>query len=304
MGSLRYEFTKGLNLMVRTSIDRSFDNIEAKLQNDTYQIADYGNYLLIRHNALEINNEILLNYNSLFGDKVSLDVSFGGNMSYQKNEGLITRTEDLLKPNLFTITNTGRVLSEQRGLEKQINSLYGFATIGFKDILFLDFTGRNDWSSTLPKESWSYFYPSVGLTWLIVDMINSVPSFLTLAKVRANYAEVGNDTDAYRINKKYTFGAGGILGYAWRGGTLPVEDLKPENTKSTEIGFDLRFFQNRLGIDFTLYRSNTFNQLLSIPLPQASGYTSKLINAGNVQNQGMEITLNATPVHIRDFSWF
>lgn len=209
----------------------------------------------------------------------------------------------MLKPNLFVITNTSRISASQGGSEKQVNSVLGYATVGFKNSLFLHVTGRNDWSSTLPKDSWSYFYPSVGLNWIITEMVETNPGILTFAKVRASYAEVGNDTSPYRLSRTYSFGAGGQLGYAWRGGTLPNVDLKPENTKSTELGFDVRFLNNRLGLDFTWYKSNTFNQLLSVPLPRASGYTARFINAGNVQNKGMEIILNATPVQAGDFTW-
>ena len=253
---------------------------------------------------MEFNGDFLLNYIKMWGDDIfSLNASFGGNMLIQKSQTLNTYTNGLLKPDLFVITNTSQISSSQGGSEKQINSLYGFATLGFKKFLFIDVTGRNDWSSTLPKDNWSYFYPSVGLTWIISDMVTTNPSILTFTKLRVSYAEVGNDTDPYKLDITYSYGPGGSLGYAWRGSTLPAEDLKPENTKSTELGFDVRFFKNRLGLDFTWYKSNTFNQLLSIPLPAASGYTSKFINAGNVQNKGIELTLNATPVIAGDFSW-
>jgi len=305
MASLKYEFTEGLSLMFRTSFDKKIERWEDKAHNGTYYLVG-GYYGLSSRDAVEINNEMLLNYNTMFGDMISLDVSAGGNMLMSSWSILHSSTgiyPGLLKPNLFALTNTSQIFGNQNGAEKQVHSLYGFATIGFKNFLFLDITGRNDWSSTLPKENWSYFYPSVGLTWILTELLKSTPKFLTFAKVRANYAEVGNDTEPYAIHNTYSFEAGGQLGYAWRSGILAAQNLKPENTKSTELGFDIRFFKNRVGVDFTWYKSNTFNQLLRIPLPIASGYSSKFINAGNMQNQGMEITLNATPVRIRDFSW-
>ncbi len=304
--SLRYQFTDNLSLMVRTAFDQTYENSESKQYFDTYTIADAGNYTLDQSRWFEMNNDFLLNYNnmSMFGDDTwSLDVSVGGNLLYQKNEYLQTRTDRLLKPNLFVIGNTSNIRATQDFSEKKVHSLYAYATFGFKNYLFLDVTGRNDWSSTLPKDNWSYFYPSVGLTWVLTDMMNTVPSFLTFAKLRANYAEVGNDTDPYRLAATFNFAAGGNLGYANRGGTLPAEDLEPENTKSWEVGFNTKFLDNRLGLDFTWYKTNTFNQLLSIPLPQASGFTSKFINAGNIQNDGIEITLTATPVATSDFTW-
>lgn len=304
LASLRYAFTDNLSLMVRSSFDKAYDVSNYKQYTDTYTVADAGNLTLDNANVLEMNNDFLLNYNNTWGgDTWSLDVSLGGNMLYQKSETLNTRTDRLLKPNLFVITNTSSIRSGQGGSESALNSLYAFATIGFKGFLFLDITGRNDWSSTLPPSNWSYFYPSVGLTWSITDMFKSTSSFLSFAKIRANYAEVGGTTGAYNLDKTYSFGGGGQLGYLRRGGTLPAENLQPENTKSTEIGADLQFFNGRLGFDFTWYKSNTFDQLLRIPLPQASGYTSKFINAGNVQNTGIELVVTATPVVAGDFRW-
>ena len=306
LGSLRYQFTDNISLMVRTAIDQTYENTEGKQYFDTYTIADAGNYQLAQNRWTEMNNDFLLNYNNMNmfgGDTWSLDVSVGGNLLYQKNYFLETRTDRLLKPNLFVINNTSNIRASQDFSEKKVNSLYAFATVGFNNYLFLDITGRNDWSSTLPSDNWSYFYPSVGLTWVITDMMETQSNFLTYAKLRGNYAEVGNDTDPYRLTPTFAFTAGGNLGYAARGGTLPEENLKPENTKSWEFGFDTRFLDNRVGLDFTWYKTNTFNQLLSIPLPQASGFTSKFINAGNIQNDGIEIVLTGTPVTNANFTW-
>jgi hypothetical protein len=215
-----------------------------------------------------------------------------------------TNNTSLLKPNLFTITNAGRLTASEYGATKKINSLYGFATLGYKNWLFLDVTARNDWSSTLPPDAWSYFYPSAGLTWVISDMLkSSMPNWLTFAKLRASFAQVGNDTDPYRLDPSFSFYTGGANGYASRGGTKPASDLKPEITESKEVGADIRFFENRMGIDFTWYQSNSKNQLLSVNVPVASGYSSKFINAGNIQNRGVEITLNITPVKASDFTW-
>jgi len=304
MASIRYNILDNLSLQARVSFDKIGDDWNWREYHNTYTIADNGDYHLYNRNAMEFNADFLLNYNNTWADGlISLDASVGGNMRINGSNNITTQTNRLLKPNLFNITNTSRISSSQSGAEKQVNSLLGYATVGFKNSLFLHVTGRNDWSSTLPKDSWSYFYPSVGLNWIITEMLETNPGILTFAKVRASYAEVGNDTDPYKLSKTYSFRAGGSLGYAYRGGTLPNEDLKPENTKSTEVGFDVRFLNNRLGLDFTWYKSNTFNQLLSVPLPRASGWTARFINAGNIQNKGMEITLNATPVQIGDFSW-
>jgi TonB-linked SusC/RagA family outer membrane protein len=304
MGSLRYMFTENLSLLVRSSIDQIIDHASYRQYHDTHTIADYGNLSLDNRNALEWNSDFLVNYHNTWKEGTfSLDASFGVNIMIQNRAALNTRTNRLLKPNLFVITNTDQIRATQDGLEKQVNSLYGFLTLGYKDFLFLHVTGRNDWSSTLPKNRWSYFYPSAGLSWIITEMLDTRSGILTFAKVRASYARVGNETDPYRIDQTYDYSTGGIFGYAWRDETSSIADLKPEKTKSIELGFDVRFLNNRLGMDFTWYKSNTFNQLLTVQLPRASGYTGKFINAGNVRNKGIELTLNATPVQVGDFRW-
>ncbi len=303
MASLKYEIFTGLSLQIRSAVDYTNDQYLWREYNDTYTIADNGRYYTNRKNDYEINNDFLLNYNKNFGD-FSVNVSAGGNMLKQQWYSLYTSNGYLLKPNLFTVTNSANFSGSEDGATKKINSLYGYANLGYKNWLFLDVTARNDWSSTLPPDAWSYFYPSVGLTWVLSDMMKaSMPSWLTFAKVRASYAQVGNDTDPYNIYPTYDFMTGGANGYASRGSSKPASDLKPEMTKAKELGADIRFLQNRVGLDFTWYQSNSENQLLSVSVPVASGYSSKFINAGNIQNRGVEITLNTTPVKTKDLQW-
>jgi TonB-linked SusC/RagA family outer membrane protein len=304
MFSLKYKFTDNISLMLCSSLDQIFEDQSYKLYHGTYIIAEYGDLYLDNLRSLENNNDFLVNYRKMFGNgDFSFDISFGGNLMYHKFEVLNTATHRLLKPDLFVITNTSQIISYQGGVEEEIQSLYGFATLGFKNYLFLHLTGRNDWSSTLPKNECSYFYPSVGLNWIITEMVETNPGLLTFGKIRASYAGVGNLTDPYMINSTYNYGLGGSLGYAWRVGTMPNEHLKPENTKSVELGFDVRFFNNRMGLDFTWYNTNTYNQLLEIPLPRPSGYSSRFINTGNVQNRGIEITFDAAPIVAGNFCW-
>jgi TonB-linked SusC/RagA family outer membrane protein len=296
MGSVRYEFMEGLSLQFRTAIDYASDDYNRKTYNDTYTIADRGDFSVNKYVNYELNNDLLLNYNKTFGN-FSVNASAGANLLTQKYLNTsIGAGRALLKPNLFTFSNAAALGASESGATKKLNSVYGFATLGFKNYLFLDVTARNDWSSTLPPENWSYFYPSAGLTWVISDMLQSRPSWLTFTKVRASLAQVGNDTEPYQLDPRFDFYQGGANGYASRGGTKPAAELKPEITTSQEIGADIRFFQNRLGIDFTWYKSNSRNQLLGVSLPVASGYSDKFINAGNIQNSGIELVLNASPV--------
>lgn len=304
LGSLKYEFFDGLSLMIRSAVDQRYDWSKYWAYTDTYTIADRGDYGINHSNSLEINNDFILNYNNQWRDTWSLDISIGGNMRQNRWDGLASDTNrDMLKANLFSLGNTSKPNARDWGGVTKMNSLYAFATVGFKNYLFLDLTFRNDWSSTLPKDAWSYNYPSAGLTWVISDMINTLPNWLSFAKLRASYAIVGNDTDWARLDETFWFGAGGVAGYSRRDFTKPASDLQPEQTHSIEIGTDIRFFNDRLGIDFTWYKTNTFNQLIQVPVPYPSGYAAKFINAGDVQNKGYEFTLNATPVQAGDFRW-
>lgn len=307
LASIRYEFTEGLSLMIRSSVDRINDGYNFTAMNDTYIEGEDGNYGVGYDNMMEMNNDFILNYNRQVGENWSVNLSAGGNMRYNSWGGLKSeiggRYGSFITANLFSLQNASTKYTNDWGGVKQMNSLYAFANVGFKDYLFLDLTFRNDWSSTLPPDAWSYSYPSAGLSWIVTDMLESTPDFLTFAKVRASYAIVGNDTEWAQLGQVYGVQAGGGAGFAYRSGALPPLGLKPEKTNSMEMGTDLRFFDNRLGVDFTYYKTNTFEQLIRIPLPSTSGWSSTLVNAGEIQNTGYEIVLNATPVIAGDFRW-
>ncbi len=304
MGSLKYEFVKGLSLQVRGAMDWNHSWYKFWAYNDTYTIADAGALQYSESNSRELNVDFILSYTHQWGDNWSLDISLGGNHRDNQWEGLSgIRVNRFLKPNLFTLTNTSQLRGSDYYGETKVNSLYGWANIGFKNFLFLEVTGRNDWSSTLPPDSWSYFYPSFNLSWVISDMINSLPNWLSLAKVRASYAIVGNGTGWAQLEETFSFRAGGQLGYADKNTSIPAKNLKPEETHSLEIGAEVRLWQDRLGVDFTWYKTNTFNQLIRVPRPYPSGASSILINAGNIQNKGYEFTINATPVRHSNFTW-
>jgi len=303
--ALKYQFTEELSLQLRSGLDTYFDNRDNVLYNDTYTIADRGNYIKFKNQLLELNNDFLLAYNNDFGSTWSLNVSVGGNLRKTVNKTLNTDNGFLPKENLFTVTNAGNLTSSESDVERQLNSLFAFATVGFKNFLFLDLTARNDWSSTLPQDNWSFFYPSVGATWVVSDMVETLPTWLSFAKLRASWAQVGNDADPFLINTTYTFrGDRGNNGMISRSTTRPFPELKPELTTSIEAGFDIRFFENRLGLDFTWYKSNSENQLLRVPVPYGSTFQNQFINAGNIQNEGYEIMLTGTPVSTAGgFNW-
>lgn len=184
--------------------------------------------------------------------------------------------------------------------KKRVNSLYFMANLAYKDMLFLDLTGRNDWSSTLPKQHRSFFYPSVSLS-AVVNSIAKLPSWIHLLKVRASWAQVGNDTDPYKTSPYYT--TSDFAGALVKPSTLYNADFKPEMSSNWEGGFDFRVLGGRLGLDMTYYYNRTKNQILNAPFDPTTGYTKGTINSGCVSNRGVELVLRGTPIKTRDLQW-
>jgi len=255
----------------------------------------------------EMNSEFLFVADKSLTKDIHLNATFGGNMMSRTayhNEG--TTSGGLVLPNYFNLTNSvSPATTIDELFKKKINSLYGSASFAWKSMVYLDLTLRNDWSSTLPKNKWSYPYPSVTGSWVFTEMPtlrnNSIISF---GKVRAGWAQVGNDTDPYRLMTLWTNydNFGSDIRYS-RPAQLNNPTLKPENTSSYEVGTELKFFNNRIGIDFSYYDKTSKNQIIPITISGASGYTTKVINAGELTNKGYEIMLNLVPIKMKDFVW-
>ncbi|HNR42780.1 MAG TPA: SusC/RagA family TonB-linked outer membrane protein [Bacteroidales bacterium] len=298
MVSLKYQITKDLSIMGRSALDASFTQREEKWYNDTYTVAINGGYGKYNSSSYGWNSDFLINYHKALGDFV-FDVNAGGNnymTEYQMigGSGVVFNIE-----NLFALANTANPRPTEDYSKKVVNSLYGFAEISWKNAIFLNLTGRNDWSSTLPASNRSYFYPSFGLTAVVSDLI-TMPDFLTYLKLRSSYAIVGNDTGPYQLSRTAAVGTGGVITLS---NVLPNANLKPETTKSTELGFDLRLIRDKIRFGFTWYNTNTFDQLFATPVPATSGVASIYQNGANVQNRGLELTLGAAVVEGKGFSW-
>ena len=294
--SATYKFTKELSLMVRTGNDL-YNDLRDRRRAFSTQRFPLGMY---REDAVyfqERNTDFLLTYNKNVNDDWAFTVSVGGNQMRQNNRFQSTVAPQLLIPGIYNFSNSAVNLQvSQSRSEKRINSLYGYGQVAFKNMIFLDVTGRNDWSSTLPVDNNSYFYPSVTLSGVVSDMF-TMPNFLSFAKVRAAYAEVGNDTDPYSLSNVYGSGtAWGSVQTKSESSVLRNAELKPERTSSYELGVDLRFFEGRLGVDFTHYDNKTRDQIIPITLDIATGYSSRIINAGEIQNYGQELMLMGTPI--------
>jgi len=301
----QYEFTDNLSLRARTGIDY---NDELTKQRKAFSSITAPNGWLQEgeRNFLEWNSNLLLDYSREVGD-FTIEPSVGANFMRQTRRNLQLTAQALSVPGVYNVGNSrSNVQVQEIDQEEEILGVFGSSTIGYQDVIFLDLTARNDWSSTLPTDNNSYFYPSASLSVIASDLFEipeSVP--LSFAKVRASWAQVGNDTEPYRLTNTYTFQP------AW-GGTQTVvaeanlanDDLQPEVTTSYEIGTNLRFFDERVELDATYYRNSTENQILRVPLARSTGYQSRLVNAGEVRNQGVEARLQFTPIeNIGGFGW-
>ncbi len=299
--SLKYNITDKLSLQGRIGQDWYEDHRRDRRAVGTrytpYYITDD---LTFR----EVNTDVLLNYKTTVND-FSLDLSAGAAQLKRNTSRLHQATQGgLTLANVYGIQNSvDRPFASYRPSKKEIQSVYGMASIGYRNTFYLDVTGRNDWSSTLPADNRSYFYPSVTASVIFSELIpkNDILSF---GKLRLGWAQVGNDTGPYRINFTYDQGSavGGEPTFSVPT-SLPNPELKPEETTSVEVGFDLRFLKNRLGIDFTYYKATTKDQIFNIQTSGTTGFSSRGINAGEVKNDGIELALDIDAVRSSDFNW-
>lgn len=301
---LDYDLTDDLSLQARYTRDSYTEFDESKIAFDNFE-QPQGGYTVASKYRKEENIDLMLSYQKTFSDSWSLSAMAGVNRLNQDYQSVVNSAAQLTLPGLYTISNgaPGSVTYNSFVSRKVLYGVYGSASLGFKDIVYLDMTARNDWSSTLPKENRSYFYPSVSLSTIISDMVN-LPSWFSFAKARAGIAQVGNDVNPYSLNQTFSTGLDwGAAKKMFMGGIMRNPLLKPEIATSLEIGADVKFLNNRIGVEGTYYTLNNRNQVLAITVPIESGASSKMINAGMVQSKGWEIGISTTPVIAGDFRW-
>ena len=307
VGLLRvnYQLSPSLSVMGRTGMDTYHERRDQRIGTGAFQ-NPFGDYLDMWINFAERNSDFLFVYNHALNEKVTLSGTFGGNRMYRRYEQTSSRVEQLSVPNFYH-PEYDQTPSTEIGFntsEKRINSLYGAAQVGYQNYLFLDLTARNDWSSTLPSQNNSYFYPSVSTSWVFSRFFDIEGKRFSFGKVRASWAQVGNDADPYQLS--LTYGANGNFNGLPRvvvDGTLPLSNLVPEITTSVELGTDMRFFLDRLSLDLTYYRAETKNQILGADVSATTGFATAVINAGSIRNQGLEVLITAKPIVRKKFSW-
>lgn len=301
-----YNFTPELSLMLRTGMD--FNN-ERRDSRRTYGSNAFplGMYRQERVYFQEINSDFLLSYQKLINQDFSMKFSAGGNQMTQRSELLSNQANELSIPGIYNLGNSRiPVVVDQFDSKYRINSLYAFGQFGFRNAIFLDLTARNDWSSTLPADNNSYFYPSVSLSGVISEFLPlSEKSELSFARLRLSWAQVGNDTEPYRLRSIYNYSTPWeSLQTVTEPSSIPNTNLVPESINTYEIGGEVRFLNNRIGLDVTYYDTRSKNQILNIPIDATSGYSSHFLNAGEIRSRGMEIMFNATPVELdNSFRW-
>lgn len=294
------QITDYLKLTGRVGLDRISDNIEVT-QAYHNKAANPKDLITINNSTREeLNADLMLNFDKRFKD-FSITANIGVATNYNKFKLLAGESGEAIIPDFIALSNGLTKLATQDFSSKRINSVLGNATVGYKGYAYLDVTARNDWSSTLPSTNWSYFYPSVSLSGILSDILELPKEYFL--KVRGSIAQVGNDTSPYGLYNVYTLSTIGNNTVGQTPNTYPLADLKPEKTTSWELGVDYRMFNNRLGLDFTYYKSTTTNQILSMTVPGSSGYASKRINAGKMESEGIELMINASPIQTNDWRW-
>lgn len=303
--SLKYDFAKWINLTGRVKMDRNNETHERMYDAGTNTLfaSKYGYYSKSNVEGQQIYGELLLNINKYFADNtLNLTANLGANFETNKYQSDYFGGKLKSVANLFTFGNvdtTEKNLANQYGYNIKKNAVFGSAQLGYKSMAYLDVTARNDWSSTFKGTSTnSFFYPSIGLSGIMTDIFKCSTDIMPYMKARVSYSEVGNSPDVFLAIPTYALVDGVPVTQSRR----PNANLKPERTKSWELGFNFVFFKNRLKLDATLYQSRTYNQFFERTLSSTTGYKSEVVNGGRVDNKGIEVSLRYDDKW-GDFGW-
>lgn len=302
--SAKWDVNDWFNIQARGNVDYTNDNYDQHMYASTDEglAGENGRYITSNNQETQLYGDVIASANKKFGVwSVSASVGTSINEFKYHTRMLDSRPKGLFLANAFSVGNmVGLGYVEESDIRKQLQSVFGTAQVGFKDRIFLDVTGRNDWSSSLAytdSKDKGFFYPSVGLTGIVIESGNS---FVNFGKVRGSYSNVGNDLPAGITYRQHSFNAGGVF---QQNSNVPFGNLKPEISSSFELGTDWRFWGSRISLEMTYYQTNTKNQFFTIPAPASSGFANYYVNAGKVQNKGFEAMLSITPVSNDNFTW-
>ena len=303
--TINYKLTKDLKLRLKAALDMNMkDGYEFR---NMYTPGDAdGFYKEFTEKARNYTYEAMLSYNKTWKD-FNVSASVGTNMQDFLFKKQNSEIGTLATSDFISLTNNGATVKswpEYNAKKKQ--AVYGTASVGYKDFIYVDVTGRNDWSSALPSDNRSYFYSSYGVSFVLTELVKSIPKdWLSYAKIRGSYAKVGNDTGFDQLLNGFSYNTSYLGDMAWfeSENKRKTNSLKPESTTSFETGLDLRFLKDRASLSFTYYNKNTKNQILTSTINGVSGYGEALFNAGEVKNWGYEVTLGVVPFKNKDWEW-
>ncbi|RFM36578.1 SusC/RagA family TonB-linked outer membrane protein [Chitinophaga silvisoli] len=309
--SVKYDLMK--NLYVKANVSRDFfnyDYVGIIPTGTVYTTGAAGEYSGLRNAVSETNSMLTANYNTKLAGTIGLNVLAGTNARrYKSNQTAITGTQFII-PFFYSYTNLSTVTTTPTRNNVATNSVFGAIDLDYKSVLFLNFSSRQDWFSTLSPQNNHIFYPAVGTSFIISDAIQ-LPKAISYAKARASWAQVGGATpDPYILNQSYTMVQGGHEGQPVQtvtqsGGVNLVTNssLKPLTSTTYEAGLEAQFLHNRIGFDITYYSKQTTNDIVSTAISTASGYNNALLNVGKLSNKGIEVLLTGTPVKSKNFTW-
>ena len=298
-----------MTIQARGNVDYLADKLRQKFYASTAPAlcGANGRYIEMDYQETLIYGDVMMMGKKKWDD-FTLDMAIGGSIN-DKNVNSIrydSKNASLKYANVFNLANIimngSSSIDQKIDARRQLQSVFGTAQLGYREGVYLDLTARNDWSSTLAytrHEKTGFFYPSVGISFLIDKWIK-LPEWISFAKIRGTYSKVGNDIPLFITNSVSHITAGGEM---QANDAAPFEEMEPEMTRSTEIGTEWKFLQHRLGFNFTYYRTNTHNQFFKLPALAGDKYAYRYVNAGDIQNRGWEMAVDATPILTSDYTW-
>ncbi|WP_417886031.1 SusC/RagA family TonB-linked outer membrane protein [Zunongwangia sp.] len=306
---LAYDIDPHLKLQVRGSgvLKQNFEDLESPKSYFNYSASREGSYQTTNTRHLDINYDALATYDNKFTKDFGIVVNAGASTFYRKFQEEFSATDGLTVPGVYNMGNsTGPVQAENQLTEKAINSVYGTLELDLFNTYFLTMAARNDWSSTLPKNNRSYFYPSISASVLLSNMVD-LPESISYIKLFSSWARVSSDLDPYQTSPYYkssgNFANIQRLSYPMGGATIVNPNIEPQTSTSFEIGLNTSFLKNRLALDATYYNTLDTHQIINQPISLASGFNSRLINGNEYTTNGVELSLRFKPVQNKDFKW-
>ncbi len=299
----KYQLTPFLSIQGRANLDKYFDKNEESYSQGTILWANQAGGKFSRNNIVNTQSwyDLLIEGKNKLSRDFTIDYQGGAIIQDTRYQSTNATANGLNVPNKFNLNfGTNQTLADDFS-RVQTQSLFGQASLAWRDAIFVNASLRNDWSSTLPKP-YSFLYPSVGASVVLSDLLK-LSGPLSFLKINGSFAQVGNGASPYLLQTNYSYGQGAGSGFISRDGTQAIGNLKPEITKSLEVGIEARFLSNRLGATVTAYKTNSINQLLQLGLAPASGFSNQYINAGDIRNMGLEVVINGTAIKTDRFTW-